>query len=267
MTAEDSIEKLPISKKCPRCANECSNEAIVCGSCSFSFSKTRRAWKRTVNIASTVSLFIGLLVVVINQSTQIFDRLRPTEFVFLGIGSATGTNRLITDNFTLGIKSGGSIMLEKLQFYGSDKYSSQLHMDILVGRGFKSKDIASIKINPTAIHLSYQPASREILESFIDAGVQPEDLSFFFKIRPTSTENSFYLNNPKSSIPGIAKVSYFEINNESQKRQFKEYPVTLLIWVRKFENLGAVFEQKDFPHVDQEKLLKDYAELINKLTE
>ena len=254
------------NKKCPICCVDCVDTAITCHSCGYAFSKTTRVWKKIINFSTVVSLFIGLLVVVINQSTQLIDRLRPTEFSSLGVMSAQGTNRLITENFALGISSGTGILLEKIKFIGNDNLSESLQIGFIHGKAYKSSDIATIRINPTALHLSYRPAPFEILSMLVNNGVKQSQISDLFKVRPTSDENVIYKKHPWAAIPGKVKIDYFEPVRDSTKRLSKEYPAQLLLWVRNPDNLKQRFEKQEYTNVDVDTVIEKYNSLIEKYT-
>ena len=254
------------NKECPKCCVRCADLAVVCHSCGYAFSKSTRVWKKIISFSSVISLFIGLLVVVINQSSQLIDRVKPTEFTSLGMMTAQGTNRLITEIFALGISSGSGVLLEKLKFSGNDNLSESLQIGFIHGMAYKASDVATIRIAPTALHLSYRPAPFEMLNMLVTNGVKKEQLSDIFKVRPTSKENIIYKRYPWAVIDGKVEISYFEPMRDSTKRLTKKYPAELLLWVRKSKNLSQRFEEEAYSGIDIKSVIKKYDDIMRKYT-
>jgi hypothetical protein len=253
-----------MEKSCPRCYIGCNDKALICHSCGFAFSKLKRIWLKLVNMASIFSLFIGLLIVVANQSSQLIEGLKTTEFTSLGIKSAQGTNRLITENFALGIDSGTGVLLERVTFMGSDSSSNTLKVAFIHGQAYNASDVATIKIKPTAIHLSYRPAPLEMIHMLLESGIKKEKIADLFKIRPTSSENQIYKKYPWAAISGKVQIDYFEPKRNSAKRLTKEYPAQLLLWGRKLDNLSERLRRKSYSHIDIDSVIKKYNKIIEK---
>jgi hypothetical protein len=252
-----------VHKPCPRCCVNCSENAEICHSCGYAFSKVKRVSQKLIGVASISSLLIGLLILVVNQSSQLLERIKPTTFVPLGVVSAQGTNRLITDNYTIGINSGSGVLLERIRFQGTDTATSSLGVGIIHGKSYKSSDIATVRLNPTAIHLSYKPAPLELVNMFLEQGIARERMPEFFKVRPTSSDNQIYKKHPWAAISGKIHIDYFEPSRNSAERLTKEYPAQLLLWVRKADNLRQWLEKSEHVSTDIDDFAKQYKKVFD----
>lgn len=252
-----------MERNCPKCCTSCNDKAEICHACSYAFSKSKRIWRRVLNIASVSSLFIGLSVVVFNQSTQLIEKIKPTEFAWLGIKTAQGSNRLISENYTFSINSGTAVLLERLIFSGSEDSSKLLKMGVIHGKTYTSSNIVSIRVNPTAIHSSSKPAPFEMIGMFLENGIPEDKIPYFFKIRPSHSDNKIYKKYPWAVISGRVSIDYFEPMRDLTKRLTKEYPSPLLLWVRKADNLKGVLKS-NYPSIDADSFIKKYNEVFKK---
>jgi len=252
-----------MERLCPRCCIGCHEKAVICHSCGFVFSKLKRVWHKVINITSIVSLFIGLLLVVINQGSKLLIELKPTEFTSLGIKSAVGTNRFITDNYALAIKSGTGVLLERLTFMGSDDLSKSLKVSIIHGRSYKALDVASMKLNPTAIHMSYRPVPIEMISMLLNNGIEETQISDLFKVRPKSRESKISKKYPWATIAGMVKVDYIEPQRDPTKRLSKTFVAPVLLWARKADNLRQRLAGEHYCDVDINSIIQKYNEIID----
>ena len=252
-----------MGKSCPRCYTDCAEPAKICPSCGFAFSKFKRVLVKITNFASIVSLFIGLIIIVFNQSSQVVERLKPTNFTLLGVRSAKGTNNLITENFALGINSGTGIVLERLTFEGTDDACSKLKIEIIDNHQYKPSDVAIVIVKPTAIHLSYKPVPPEVIHMLLENGLNKEDVTDLFKIRPTSFDNQINKKVTWATIPGRLVINYFEPSRNSSNRLTKTYPVDLLLWGRKSQNLKNRLNSKPrYSNIDIDLVIQKYNKIM-----